>query len=59
MSQAKDGAIGGQTYLCSKASLPQDLVATKDAHFTVLGFISAAGKPLMCAIFLGKAFKEE
>jgi hypothetical protein len=32
----------------------------KDAHFTVLGFKSATGKPLMCTIiFSGKVFEEE
>jgi hypothetical protein len=60
MSQAKDGAIGGQTYLCSKTGWLQNHAAMKDAHFTVLGFKSVTGKPLMCAIiFSGKIFKEE
>jgi len=59
-SQQKDGAVGGQTYLCSKTGRPQQRAATKDAHFTVLGFTAATGKPLMCAIiFSGKAMKEE
>jgi len=59
-SQAKDGAVGGQTYLCSKTGRPQQRAATKDAHFTVLGFTAASGEPLMCAIiFSGKTMKEE
>jgi len=59
-SQAKDGAVGGQTYLCSKDGRPQQRAATKDAHFTVLGFTAATGEPLMCAIiFSGKQMKDE
>jgi len=59
-SQAKDGAIGGQTYLCSRDGRPQQRAATKDAHFTVLGFTAANGEPLMCAIiFAAKSLKSE
>jgi len=59
-SQAKDGAIGGQTYLCSKDGRPQQHAATKDAHFTVLGFTAANGVPLMCAIiFAAKTMRSE
>jgi len=59
-SQAKDGAVGGQTFLCSKDGRPQNRAATKDAHFTVLGFTAATGEPLMCAIiFSGKTMKDE
>ena len=59
-SQTKDGRVGGQTYLCMKEGRPQQRAATKDAHFTVLGFTAANGKPLMCAIiFAAKSLKEE
>jgi len=59
-SQAKDGQVGGQTYLCSKDGRPQQRAATKDAHFTVLGFTAADGKPLLCAIiFAAKTMKHE
>jgi hypothetical protein len=34
--------------------------ATKDAHFTVMGFTVASGDPVMCAIiFAAKVFKDE
>jgi hypothetical protein len=57
-SQTKDGHVGGQTYLCTKEGRPQQRAATKDAHFTVLGFTAANGKPLMCAIiFAAKSVK--
>jgi hypothetical protein len=29
---------------------PQIRAATKDSHFTVLGFTAATGEPVMCAI---------
>jgi hypothetical protein len=43
-SQAKDGAVGGQTYLCTKDGRPQQRAATKDCHFMVLGFTAANGE---------------
>ena len=39
--QAKDGQVGGQTYLFSVDGRPQNRAATKVAHFTVLGFTAA------------------
>jgi hypothetical protein len=58
--QTKDGNIGGQTYLCTKDGLAQNRAATKDAHFTILGFTAANGKPLVCAIiFAAKTLKDE
>jgi hypothetical protein len=59
-SQVKDGAIGGQTYFCWKEGHPQNRAATKDAHFTILGFTAANGEPIMCVIiFAAKTMKEE
>jgi len=59
-SQAKDGAVGGQTYLCTKDGRPQQRAATKDCHFTILGFTAASGDPIMCAIiFAAKTMKSE
>jgi len=59
-SQAKDGNVGGQTFLCGKDGRPQNRAATKDAHFTMLGFTSANGQPIMCAIiFAAKGMKDE
>jgi len=59
-SQAKDGQVGGKTYLCSKDGQPQQRAATKDAHFTILGFTAADGEPLLCAIiFAAKTMKHE
>jgi hypothetical protein len=59
-SQTKDGNVGGQTYLCTKEGCMQQRAATKDAHFTLLGFTAANGKPIMCAIiFAAKAMKDD
>jgi len=59
-TQAKDGQVGGQTYLCSKDGRPQQRAATKDVQFTVLGFTTADGEPLLCAIiFAAKTMKQE
>jgi hypothetical protein len=59
-SQVKDGQVGGQLYLCCVDRRPQQRAATKDAHFTVLGFTAASREPLMCAvIFAAKTFRDE
>ena len=59
-SQAKDGNVGGEKFLCSKQGRPQQRAATKDTHLTVLGFTSAAGDPVMCAIiFAAKTMRDE
>ncbi len=58
ISQTKDGAIGGQTYLCKKTGHVQERATTKDAHFTLLGF--TAVEPNICAIFFAvKSMKKE
>lgn len=49
-SQAKDGNIGGEKFLCGSGGRPQQRSNTKDAHFTVLGFTAASGEAIMCAI---------
>jgi hypothetical protein len=46
--------------LCGKDGRPQNCAATKDAHFTMLGFTLANGQPIMCAIiFAAKGMKDE
>ena len=49
-STTKDGNVGGEKFLCEKMARPQIRAATKDSHFTVLGFTAATGEPVMCAI---------
>jgi hypothetical protein len=59
-SQTKDGRVGGQTYLCSVEGRPQERASTKDAHFTVLGFTTSSGEPVMCVIiFAAKSLRDE
>ena len=49
-STTKDGHVGGEKFLCEAHGRPQVKAATKDSHFTVLGFTAATGEPVMCAI---------
>jgi len=49
-SQSNDGNVGGEKFICSAGGRPQQRANMKDAHFTVLGFTSATGQPLMCSI---------
>ena len=58
-SQSKDGNVGGEKFLCEKLHRPQIRSSTKDSHFTVLGFMSAAGVPLMCSIVFAAKEMEE
>jgi hypothetical protein len=58
-SQTKDGNIGGEKFVCGKEQRPQQRSATKDAHFTVLGFTAANGLPVMCAIIFAAKELEE
>ena len=59
-STTKGGSVGGEKFLCHVSARPQIRAATKDSHFTVLGFTAATGEPLMCAvIFSAKSSCEE
>jgi hypothetical protein len=59
-STTKDGNIGGEKFLCHISARPQIRAATRDSHFTVLGFTAANGEPVMCAvIFSAKSLCEE
>ncbi len=49
-SQANDGNIGGEKFLCFASGRPQQRANMKDAHFTVLGFTAATGEPIICCI---------
>ena len=44
------GTWGGEKFFCEAHGRPQVKAATKDSHFTVLGFTAATGEPVMCAI---------
>jgi hypothetical protein len=59
-STTKDGNVGGEKFLCHISARPQIRAATKDSHFTVLGFTAANGQPVMCSvIFSAKSLCEE
>jgi len=50
ISLSKDKSKGGETFLCGVGQEPKQRAATADAHFTTLGFTSATGEPIMCAV---------
>ncbi|KAI2501029.1 hypothetical protein MHU86_13441 [Fragilaria crotonensis] len=59
-STTKDGNVGGENYLCEAGARPQVRAATRDSHFTLLGFTAATGVPLMYAIiFSAKELDEK
>ena len=45
-----DGNVSGEKLLNKKGSKARVTAATNDTHFTVLGFTSVAGAPVMCAM---------
>jgi hypothetical protein len=49
-STTKDGNVGGEKFLCEVNAQPQMRAATKDSHFTVLGFTTATGVPSMRSV---------
>jgi hypothetical protein len=49
-SQANDGNVGGEKFICTAGGQPQQQANMKDAHFTVLGSTSATGQPFLCSI---------
>ena len=51
-STTKDGNLGGEKFQCEADARPQMKAATKDSHFTVLGFTTATGAPLMRSIIV-------
>ena len=42
--------IGGEKKIGAKGERAQQTVASNIAHFTVLGFTTGTGDPVMCAI---------
>ena len=52
-NQKDDGTVGGERFVMPTDGTGRDLRgATTDMHFTCLGFTTAAGKPLMCAVIM-------
>jgi hypothetical protein len=58
-STSKDGNVGGEKFLCEAMSRPQVRAATKDSHFTVLGFTTVSGLPVMCGIIFAAKEMDE
>jgi hypothetical protein len=48
--QPNDRNIGGEKFICTAGGRPQQQANMKDAHFTILGFTSETGQPLLCSI---------
>jgi hypothetical protein len=46
----EDGCIGEEQLLKAKGESAEVMAPTSNAHFTVLGFTSGTGEPVMCAI---------
>ncbi len=58
--QTKDRNVGGEKYLYTKQGRPQNHTATKDAHFTLLGFTLTTGESIMCTlIFTAMEMQDE
>ena len=52
LTQEKDGAKGGQRFLCGADQEAYQSSATKNCHFTVLGLTTLAGEGLMCVVII-------
>ena len=52
ISQKGDGHIGGTRILCEKGSAPKKMSSNQDKHFTLLGFTTLNGEPIVCVATL-------
>ena len=52
LTQEKDGAKGGESYLCGVEEVPYQCAATKNSHFTCLGLTTLSGEAVMCVIIM-------
>ena len=52
LSQKGDGHIGGQMYMCERGAVPQIKVQHKEKHFTLLGFTTLSGNPVLCLLVI-------
>lgn len=50
LNMKNDKPIGGQKRFKEKSRKAKVAVSTADAHYTVLGFTSGTGEPIMCAV---------
>jgi hypothetical protein len=51
-SQEGDGAVGGERKIVTRGTVPKESAATNSTHFTLLGFTTATGEPVMCAVII-------
>jgi hypothetical protein len=51
-SQEGDGAHGGERKIVGRGTVPKESATTNDNHFTILGFTSASGEPVMCGVII-------
>jgi hypothetical protein len=49
-NQKKDGHYGGRKYVVERGTVPKEISSTRDRHFTVMGFTSASGLPVLCVV---------
>ena len=52
LSQKGDVHIGGQMYMCERGAILQVKVQHKEKHFTLLGFTSLSGRPVLCLVII-------
>ena len=50
LSPKGDVHIGGAKYACKKGTVPQNKVKHTDKHFTLLGFTTLSGEPVLCLV---------
>ncbi len=51
-SQEGDGAHGGERKIVGRGQVPKESATTIDNHFTILGFTSSSGEPIMCGVII-------
>jgi hypothetical protein len=51
-SQEGDGTQGREIKIVGRGPIPKESATTNDNHFTILGFTSATGEPVMCGVII-------
>ena len=54
LSQKSDGHVGGRKVMCEKHCTTQDQLQHKEKNFTLLGFTSLSGDPVLCLIIIAR-----
>ena len=54
LNMIDDNIIRGEMFVTSTDAPARESISSEDKHFTIIGFMTAIGKPIMCAVILSR-----